>query len=45
MVPKEPSELQKPAEITKVAIGKPGGIDADQDKYDHKFSVNCLVCQ
>ena len=44
MVPKaEPKEEggqeKKPQEITKLAIGKPGGIDAETDKYETIVSV------
>ena len=31
-------------EITKLAIGKPGGIDAEQDKYDTSVGVYCYKC-
>jgi hypothetical protein len=31
-------------EVTKLAIGIPGGIDAETDKYDTKSSVFCLAC-
>ena len=34
MVLKPPSERQKASDITKVAIGKPGGVDMEQDKYN-----------
>ncbi len=40
--PENPSETK---EITKLAIGKPGGIDAEQDKYDSKVRVFCLACK
>ena len=30
--------------ITKLAIGKPGGIDADTDKYDTSVEVACREC-
>lgn len=40
--PKDPSE---PKEITKLAIGKPGGVDAEVDQYDTHCKVNCLECQ
>ena len=44
MIPKvEPKEEggqeKKPQEITKLAIGKPGGIDAETDKYETIVSV------
>ena len=35
----------KPQEITKLAIGKPGGIDAETDKYDTTITVLCKKCQ
>ena len=45
MTPKvEKDEDGKPApeKITKLAIGKPGGIDADTDKYDTTVTVVCM---
>ena len=46
MVPKAaPAEGEEQAQqITKLAIGKPGGIDADTDKYDTLASVHCKRC-
>ena len=35
---------QAPQNITKLAIGKPGGIDAEQDKYDQHVTVFCKNC-
>ena len=34
----------KPQQITKLAIGKPGGIDAETDKYDTSVVVHCREC-
>jgi ubiquitin carboxyl-terminal hydrolase 5/13 len=34
----------KPAQITKLAIGKPGGIDPDVDNYDTIVTLKCLEC-
>ena len=31
--------------ITKLAIGKPGGIDADTDKYDTNCTMLCMKCE
>jgi hypothetical protein len=31
-------------EITKLAIGKPGGIDAENDKYDTIATIICKKC-
>ena len=49
MIPKEPQasegEEQPAQQITKLAIGKPGGIDADTDKYDTVATVHCKRCQ
>ena len=48
MIPKaEPAEgvEQEAQKVTKLAIGKPGGIDADTDKYDTVASVHCKRCQ
>jgi len=37
---------QMPAQkITKLAIGMPGGIDADTNKFDTSASVCCRLCQ
>jgi len=35
---------KKPQQITKLAIGKPGGVDAEQDDYDTIVTVKCLAC-
>lgn len=40
---KEGSE--QPAQITKLAIGKPGGIDAEKDEYETHTTLKCLACQ
>lgn len=43
--PKEVDAEGKPAQtVTKLAIGKPGGIDAETDKYDTHARVGCLLC-
>jgi hypothetical protein len=34
----------KDKEITKLAIGKPGGIDAETDMYDTQARVFCIPC-
>ena len=44
MVLKEKDPAKKPAQITKLAIGKPGGVDADVDDYDTIVTVKCLQC-
>jgi ubiquitin carboxyl-terminal hydrolase 5/13 len=44
MVLKERDPAKKPAQITKLAIGKPGGVDADVDDYDTIVTVKCLQC-
>jgi hypothetical protein len=38
---KDPAK-QKPVQITKLAIGKPGGVDPDVDDYDTIVTVKCL---
>lgn len=43
MVPKQADG--EAAKVTKLAIGKPGGIDAETDKYDTTVSVWCHCCQ
>ena len=48
MTPKEEvGEDGKPVaeKITKLAIGKPGGIDADTDRYDTNVTVLCMTCE
>ena len=44
MIPKEKQEGQKPAQITKLAIGKPGGVDPDVDDFDTIVTVKCFAC-
>jgi uncharacterized UBP type Zn finger protein len=34
----------KPQQVTKLAIGKPGGVDAETDKYDTHVVVRCRAC-
>ena len=43
MIPKEQGEKQ-PIKITKLAIGKPGGVDPDVDEYDTVVAVKCQAC-
>ncbi len=38
---KDPTK-QKPVQITKLAIGKPGGVDPEVDDYDTIVTVKCL---
>ena len=42
--PKAEGEEPKAQEITKLAIGKPGGIDAETDKWDTTATVVCATC-
>jgi len=35
----------KPQQVTKLAIGKPGGVDAETDKYETSVVVFCRECQ
>lgn len=35
-------EMQK---VTKLAIGKPGGIDPETDNYEQRVVVHCLACR
>ena len=35
-------EIQR---VTKLAIGKPGGIDPETDNYEERVIVHCLCCQ
>jgi len=41
MRPKEKREQQ---EITKLAIGKPGGVDPELDLYDTETCIYCYNC-
>ena len=43
--PEEGSAEAAPQKITKLAIGKPGGIDADTDKYDTIATCHCFKCK
>ena len=45
--PQEVGDDGKPKkqEITKLAIGVPGGLDAEQDKYETKVAVGCYLCK
>ena len=50
MTPKaEPADDEgqerKPQEITRLAIGKPGGIDAEADKWETAATVVCATCK
>ena len=45
MILKEKDPAQKPLQITKLAIGKPGGVDPEVDDYDTLVTVKCLECQ
>jgi uncharacterized UBP type Zn finger protein len=45
LVRKEISLDEKPKEITKLAIGVPGGIDAEADKWLTDVSVFCVACK
>lgn len=48
LIPKAAPEgtTEEPAaqKISKLAIGKPGGIDADTDKYETILTVGCKLC-
>lgn len=44
LVKKPEDPTQEAKEITKLAIGKPGGVDAETDKYDTVVRVFCLAC-
>ena len=37
-------DINEPTKVTKLAIGKPGGIDADTDNYDTVVHVFCHSC-
>lgn len=42
---RKPDDPAESKEITKLAIGKPGGVDPEQDKYDRVVKVSCLSCK
>jgi ubiquitin carboxyl-terminal hydrolase 5/13 len=43
-IKKVPVENQGLTKVTKLAIGKPGGVDADADKYETRAEVYCYHC-
>lgn len=40
----EDKDAKSVEKVTKLAIGKPGGIDAETDKYDTNVVVYCNFC-
>ena len=42
--PEGTTEEPAAQKISKLAIGKPGGIDADTDKYETILTVGCKLC-
>jgi len=44
MILKEKEHSDKPAQITKLAIGKPGGIDPEVDDYETVIQLKCHAC-
>jgi uncharacterized UBP type Zn finger protein len=38
------ANIDEPTKVTKLAIGKPGGVDPEQDKFDTTVSVFCHKC-
>jgi ubiquitin carboxyl-terminal hydrolase 5/13 len=43
-IKKVPKKSDGKVEVTKLAIGKPGGIDPETDKYDTFVEVYCFNC-
>lgn len=41
---KTPKSVDEPVKVTKLAIGKPGGIDPEQDKWETSVKVYCHAC-
>lgn len=41
---KDPATKKEQQAVTKLAIGKPGGIDADTDDYDTVVALVCVAC-
>lgn len=37
-------DKKEPAQITKLAIGKEGGIDGEGDEYETIVKLKCLAC-
>ena len=44
LVLKENDPANKPVHMSKLAIGKPSGVDPDVDDYDTIVTVKCLQC-
>ena len=43
---KTPKKVEgEPVKVTKLAIGKPGGIDPEQDRFETAVKVWCHACQ
>ena len=38
------ANIDEPTKVTKLAIGKPGGVDPEQDRYDTSVTVFCHKC-
>ncbi|EGR32448.1 ubiquitin, putative [Ichthyophthirius multifiliis] len=45
MVEKPKSESEKQPEITKLAIGKPGGAQLEETEYNIFYQLKCLICK
>ena len=41
---KTPKAVDAPAKVTKLAIGKPGGIDPETDRWETSVKVYCHAC-
>jgi len=41
---KTPKKVNEPLKVTKLAIGKPGGIDAETDNWETSVNVWCHSC-
>ena len=39
-----PNEEKKPQQITELAIGKPGGADFSDEKWEQSIEIKCLKC-
>ena len=42
---KESKEEERPKEITKLAIGKPGGADFSDEEWEQIVELKCLECK
>jgi hypothetical protein len=39
------ANIDMPTKVTKLAIGKPGGVDPETDRFDTSVTVYCNKCK